>query len=279
MSDEQKPTTGFVKLYHPSGALVTLPVATTPLDVPHFGAMFSNVTAMLAAGFTVNLPGLEAGEQKEEIGYVLRCEKVNKSGRMSSRVHLYSTNSAVEFKVLSEWLDSDEEDRAFEAASGLKLANMKAFPALAAPKRGESSASDGFIYKAPKPFYVIHTANPEYDEKEAEAFAARKETYKVPKRILVRWETGQPSKPSTVGTANQPATATATATPLARDPQTPAELASEYRFVHDDDAFARLEAIRERMWPTANRDEQIVMRGASVDCRKRLAESVPAEAF
>ncbi len=279
MSSEQQ-TAGSVRLYHPCGVSVTLPVGV-PCD---YARAFADVARALAAGFLTAAPGLEAGEERDEIGYVLRCQKVNKSGRMSSRVHLYSTNSAVEFKVLSEWLDSDDEDHAFEQASGLRLATMKAFPAAAAPKRGESSASDEFIYKAPKPFYAVHIANPDYDEKEAEAFAARKETYKVSKRLFVRWEPAAGSKPATPPAASSSPASPQTAggqqqsAGASREPQTASELASEYRFTVDDEGFERLERIREKLWAKFGDDEKRIAKGASTECRQRLADSVQEEA-
>lgn len=198
---------GWVKMYHPTGALVTLPVFgqwKEKVKGWDYAAAFSAVSDAVAVGFTVNAPGLEVGEQREEIGYVLRREKENKDKSLTPLIDLYSKNDAVQYKVLSEYLNNDEAIAEFESVSGFHIANLKVFPGAAALKRDGSKTANDYIAKAPRPFAVVMKANPKYDEKEAEAFAARKETYKVPKRIFVRWEGQAPAppkeKPSSVST-------------------------------------------------------------------------------
>lgn len=190
---------GWVKMYHPCGALVTLPVPGQWKEKAKgfdYAAAFSAIGDAVAVGFTVNAPGLEEGEKREEVGYVLRREKENKDNSVSPIIDLYSPNDAVAYKVLTEYLDSDDEIRAFEAASGISLNQMKVFPGTAALKRDGSKAAKDYIFKAPRPFAVVMRANPKYDPAEAEAFAARKETYKIPKRIFVRWEGQAQAKPA-----------------------------------------------------------------------------------
>lgn len=190
MSEESGPA-AWAKLYHPSGALVTLPVPVGKAGSPEFYRVsFTAVSEAIAAGFLVHAPGLEAGEQKEEIGYVLRRSKLNEDKTETPIIDLYLVNDAVKFKVLSVYLNKDEDVAAFEKASGIGLASLKEFPGTAAPERGASRQSDSYIVRVPKPFGVVLIANPKYDEKEAAAVASRGkgEIYGVPKRKFVRWE-------------------------------------------------------------------------------------------
>lgn len=265
--DTAKTVCGWVKAFHSSGLLVTLPV---PVHGEHYdyASAFANVSAALAAGFTAALPGMEPGEEKEEIGWVLKRTKTNNDKSESPIIDLYSTHDKVTFKVFSKYLDSAEEIAAFEAASGLRVSALQNFPGTAAPQRGANKQSDAFILKVPKPFSVVMEPNPKFNDADADAARAANKAYPVPKKRFVRWD-----KPAG---AQAPEPREPDARPQA-DPQTPSELATEYRFCVDDGGFERLEAIRERLWAKAGADEKLIMKGASNDCRQRLADSVAAD--
>src|SRR5579872_4382165 len=100
MSDENElnESTGWVRLYHPSGALVTLPVPIDTRVVVCYRTAFDAVSSAIASGFTSTAPGLDAGEQKEEVGYVLRRSKSNQDKSETPIIDLYITNDAVKFK-------------------------------------------------------------------------------------------------------------------------------------------------------------------------------------
>jgi len=255
--DEARAACGWMKLFTAQGVLVTLPVGV-PFD---YAGALAGVAAALGAGWLVNMPGLEAGEEKEEIGYVLRREKVNSDRSETPVLDLYSSNDAAKFKTFSVYLNKPEDVAAFEAASGLKLASLRVFPGTAAPERGANKSSDAFIVRAPRPFGVVLKPNPKFNPDETDA------TKKKPKRLFVRWA-GAPAGPAPVTESNKPG------------PATPADLVAEYRFVHDEAGFARLEAIRERLWPTATgAGDRTRMKEASDECRRRLtggAEAQPA---
>jgi hypothetical protein len=255
MSSEFMPS---VQLYHASGALCTL-----PLSGADYAEMARSVDAAIAAGFSAAAPGLDAGEQLEQIGYMLRREKVNSDNTETPVIDLYSANEAVKFKVFSIYLNRPEDVAAFEKACGIPLANLRVFPGTAAPERGANKQSDAFITNAPKPFGVVLKANPKYNPDETDA------AKKKPKRLFVRWaeqKTTAPATPTTTATA--PAAITA--------PRTPNELVDEYRFCVDDTAFARLEAKRKEFWPMASDDAKRAMKTASDAARQRMTESVPA---
>ena len=186
-----KTVCGWARLTHPSGLLITLPVPVHGERFDYAGALAS-VNAALAAGWLAAAPGLEVGEEKEEIGYVLRRTKTNNDRSTSPIIDLYSTNDMVKHKVMSVYLDRPEDVSAFEHASGMQLAGLSDFPGTSAPKRGAGPSSDRFIIKVPRPFTVVLIPNPKWNAEEAAAVAARGkgEVYGVPKRKFVRWATG-----------------------------------------------------------------------------------------
>src|SRR5688572_8662837 len=97
-----KPICGWLKLFHPAGPLVTFPL----LDVSPIGAMAA-VTAYLDAGWLAYAPGLEAGEEREEIGWCLRTF-IDKQGEVTPSILLYPANDAMKFSILRVYLNTEE---------------------------------------------------------------------------------------------------------------------------------------------------------------------------
>lgn len=193
------PPTGWVKLHHSSGALVTLPVMVAPLD---YAAMFANVTRAVEAGFLVREPGLEAGEMKEEVGFVVRRSKDNDRGGVTPVIDLYPANDRATFAILTIYLNTPEEVAAFEAGTGAKLDRIPKYIGDNKIERGKKRELDELVYKLPRPVGVVYGKNPKYDETEAAAVAARGkgEIYGVPKRKFLRWADTKPA----ATTANVP---------------------------------------------------------------------------
>ena len=190
MSDEigGKGVCAWTKAFHSSGLFVTLPVPVNGENYDYAHA-FRAVSLALEAGWLVNLPGLEAGEQREEIGYVLRRTKVNDDRSETPIIDLYPNHERATFKCFSHYLNSPDHVKAFEVASGVSLASLKNLPG-ATPERVGNWARDGFIVKAPRPFGVILEPNERYNESEAEAAKKANKVYKVAKRVFVRWDGG-----------------------------------------------------------------------------------------
>lgn len=179
---------GWVKLYHSSGALVTLPVFGQWKEKAKgydYAAAFSAVSDAIGCGFTVNAPGLEHGEQREEVGFVLRMERENQDRTVTPMIQLYSSNPAESYKFLTIYLNNDDRVADFERASGLQLAKMGIMPGMAAPQRGKDRTADKLIVTV-RPFPVIYEANPAYDPELAKA-STNANPYKVPKRVFIRW--------------------------------------------------------------------------------------------
>jgi hypothetical protein len=194
---------GWVKLYHPCGALVTLPVVGQFREKAKgwdYAAAFSAVSDAIGCGFTVDAPGLEAGEARAEVGAVCRSEKTNNDRSTSQVIDLYTASAAEEYKFLRLYMDTDTQIAAFEKAARMTLDSLPLYEGEAAPTRGHKK-----VQKV-RPFGVIYKTNPKYDEAAAKAAEAAKTKYTIPKRVFVRWadlppDQAPPAKVDTTSTA------------------------------------------------------------------------------
>ncbi len=196
--DSEAARTGYTKLYHPRGALVSLPVVgETP------SAMFAWVTSLMDAGFVVSAPGLEVGEEREMASAVLHST-FEREGEITPTILLYAANEGLEYSFLKLYLNNDEDVKCFEAACGVKLDSLTVYDGKDKPKRDGSTVAKKYIIKLPKPVAVVFKVNPKWDaEESAKALAAGK-PYTVPKRIFVRW--ADLAAPEAVPQQTQPAT-------------------------------------------------------------------------
>lgn len=172
--------TGFTKLYHPRGPLVTLPVPSDPKEA------FAHIANCLDAGWLVAAPGLGEGEQKEDVGYILRGLH-EADGETTPYLLLYSTNEGHSYSFLKVYLNCQTDIDAFERASGMRLTELREYAGNDKPERGKSARLDAYIMRMTRPLGVILKANPKYKESDREAAAKRNELYKIPRRLFVRW--------------------------------------------------------------------------------------------
>ncbi len=199
---EERNVAGWVELYHPAGVKVKLALPDTVVVVDTWGWMLASVTNAISAGWLTTAPGLEEGEEKQEIGYVVHKVKNNDDGTDTDVVDLYANNDGMKFSVLTVYLNSDEEATAFETASGLKLNDIPVYVGSDKIERGKSRQGDKFIIKAPRPFFVASKANPKWNADEAKRAAETQKMYPVPRRKFSSWPGLVISQPSTVGPAN-----------------------------------------------------------------------------
>lgn len=188
---------GSVKLYHPSGATVTLAVpqfASGSKEVD-YKLPLAWVQGYLDAGFLVNPPGLEAGEQKAEALYVVRREVADRDGEVTPVVDLYAAEDGQNrYKMLKVYLNTDDDVAAFERASGLALSAMTRYDGTGDIDRQSNNRNLlKLVYRAPRPFQVIFKPNPKYDADAAKA--AKPGEYMVPKKKFVRWGEARPVPP------------------------------------------------------------------------------------
>lgn len=187
---------GYAKLYHPRGPCVTLPVPPDPREA------FAHISLCLDAGWLVVAPGMEAGEVKEEVGYVLKG-----SSDTAPYLLLYSTNEMLVFSFLKVYLDKPHDIEAFERAAGVKLSDLPEYMGSDKPERGKNRNLDRYIVPMKIPFTVVYKPNPRYVEADAKACKERNEPYKKPARVFVRWgDQAHGEPPAKEPAAQQPKT-------------------------------------------------------------------------
>jgi hypothetical protein len=207
MSDDTRATadgdrpTGRVRLFHPRGPAVELPVPCTGWD---YRTAFAAVASALDAGFLAQAPGLEEGEEREQVGWVVKT-LFERNGKVTPCLLLYSASEALRMSILRVYLDTAEQIGAVERASGLRVADLPEYEGADKPERGKAQKTDRFFVKAPRPFGVVYKLNRKYDEQAKAAAAARGEVYKVPRRLFVRWADAGSPTPQAQPTGQAPA--------------------------------------------------------------------------
>ncbi len=175
--DNQQSQCGWVKLYHPGGVQVTLPVPTgEPVTPEMAGLMFNSVSAYLSAGFAVNLPGVEEGEQVEDIRHVVRRAKVNDDGSETPVVDLYAERA--NFRILGVYLNTETDIQAFESACGVRLKDLPLYEGDNSIERGKGPKTDKYVTTLPQNAKAIFKANSKWEGAEDK---------KHTKRLFIRW--------------------------------------------------------------------------------------------
>ena len=217
---------GWVKLYHPGGVQVTLPVLTgEPVTPEMAGLMLTSVGAYLAAGFAANLPGVEEGEKLEDIRHVVRRVKVNSDGSETPVIDLYPERA--NFRVLVLYLNAETDVQAFESACGVRLADLSLYDGDNSIERGKGPKTDKYVTTLPKNTKVVFKANPKWEGDEDK---------KNTKRLFLRWHgvsvngngnsnglgkadaaVTQPTQPAATAAPAAPANGNGKTKPLAKD--------------------------------------------------------------
>ena len=86
--DSNTPDCGWVCLWHRRGCQVTIPLRG---DIKTF---HDQIDYLFDAGWLAQAPGLEEGEQKETVGYVVHGES-ERDGKVTPYVLLYADNDAM----------------------------------------------------------------------------------------------------------------------------------------------------------------------------------------
>lgn len=168
---------GWVKLFHPSSAQVTIPLfLDKPILVAEAQALMASVTSLLQAGFSVDAPGLEDGEHEEEMGFVVRRAKVNADESETPVVDLYPVNA--NFRRVAKYLNEEADVREFETACGLSLASLPLYEGDNTIERGKNPKMEKYVVALKRPVKVVWKYNPRYEGENDK---------KNPKRLFVRW--------------------------------------------------------------------------------------------
>jgi hypothetical protein len=192
MTDENK--NGWVKLFTPEGALVTIPIDPLLTISKQEGAsLLTSVSNLIAAGFSVREPGLEEGEASLEAAFVAR----RTAGDKTPIIDFFAPHVRAEKKVIHVYLNTPEDVAAFEKATGLKVSAIPEWDGDLAITKAHAKAQK-YIVKLPHPVRIVY----EISQKWAEWNALPQETRpkKEPmKKVLIRYE-GNGHNPAQNGT-------------------------------------------------------------------------------
>ncbi len=184
---------GWVKLFTVTGAQVTLavPMDGSVLPFESAAAALKSVENLLAAGWLVEAPGLEEGEQKQEVVSVSRRE--GKDG--TPIVAFYLAHPKTVKKFLHSYLNTEDDVRAFEAATGLRLNAIPLWPGERDIDKDAREAGK-YIVPLPRPVNLVWEINPKWQNWSAEGGKATG-AIEPHKRILVRYDVaGVPAAPA-----------------------------------------------------------------------------------
>jgi hypothetical protein len=183
---------GWIKLWHPKGVLVTLPVPCPQSEgLVDYLYAFGAVNSAFAAGFLAQAPGLEEGELKEDVGWIVKA--FTKEGK--TKLLLYAANDKLTWSFLVAYMDTDQQVAEFEYASKIKLDSLPDYIGQDKPQRGANKMVEKFFVQAPRPFTAIYKNNPKY--REAPAGEDSRSILEKTKHHFVRWADQKP-------TANEP---------------------------------------------------------------------------
>ena len=181
--DTNATMSGWVTLFHPCGAQVTLPLPVIEhlsADERAAAAMMM-VTAYLGTGFLVSAPGLEYGETAEEISAVARREAKDET----TIIDFYSSNLNLKKKFMHVYLNNEQDLAAFEEAAGLKVDAITAYDGALAIARDDNKAGK-YLVSLPRPIKLVWKFSPKWEEWKA----AGVEGNEPHKRMLVRYDAG-----------------------------------------------------------------------------------------
>ena len=169
---------GWVKLFHPSSAQVTIPLRLDkPILVAEAQALMESVTNLLQAGFSVDAPGLEDGEHVEEIGFVVRRAKANADGTETPVVDLYPSRG--NFRQLGKYLNNEADIQSFETACGVGLKSLPLYEGDNSIERSKNPKLDKYVVALKHPVKVVWKLNPKYEGGNDKRNS---------KRLFVRWD-------------------------------------------------------------------------------------------
>lgn len=183
-------------LYLPNGCKVKFEFTESSMPEDDYANALNYTNRVIALGANVNAPGLEAGEEKDEIGQIAHWLKDDNDGGQSHRVDLFVNHPQMVSRLMSVYVKHiPEELAAFKNITGIDLSTAKMLPTLA-PIQDKSKDKNGYVISLPHPVIAVWKHNPHYDE-------SKKMEDGKPKRLFVRWEsvgtpTVKPPAPSVV---------------------------------------------------------------------------------
>lgn len=182
MSDT--PNTLWVKGYTADGFQVSITVGLDPANLAQW--ITDALEAVRAAGIHPREQGTEPGEDTHTLAYVVRRSKVNDDGSETPVIDLY--NDKFDFRVAGIYLNTPDDRRAFEQATGLTVDSIRLFDGNAPLSRQDPKFSQRAVAVPAVPGFTVRK-NPRWDDSKTPV------ENKVPKHLFARWMTdaGAPS--------------------------------------------------------------------------------------
>ncbi len=173
--------------YLPNGVRVFF---TVNVDLANaYGEALDFTNRLLSQGFSTNAPGLKQGEDRFLAARVVKREKFDqRRNRNVVIIDLYTDHG--KFRELGVYLNDENEEAAFEAAAGVKLAALPLCENEAPFKLdGDLSKANRYLRPLPQPLGVVREPNPGY----VEGGDTKKSKWK-----FVRWDIGTAAPPASV---------------------------------------------------------------------------------
>jgi hypothetical protein len=188
---QQENSTGWVKLFTPENALVTIPVDLATVITPEqANTILCSVRNLCLVGFSVTEKGLEEGELTLTAAMVARRTSSNENAPI---IDFYDAHPKVEKKVIHSYLNDPEDIQQFEMATGVRLADIPEWDGDIAIAKNHAKASR-YIVKLAQPVKIVYRISQKWLEWNAADPKPKKEPMK---KILVRYETNGVTPPAT----------------------------------------------------------------------------------
>jgi hypothetical protein len=178
----QDNSNGWVKLFSPENALITIPLdPNDPISAQQAANLLTSVRNLITAGFSVLEHGLDEGELSLTASLVSR----RTAGDQTPIIDFFDAHPKIEKKVIHTYLNTPEDVAAFEKASGLKLSDIPEWDGELAISKTSAKAGK-YIVKMRQPVKVIYTISQKWLEWNSQEQKTSKEPMK---KILQRYET------------------------------------------------------------------------------------------
>ena len=172
--------TAWLQVYHPRGPQIRIPIPLGQLlstdDAKH---LVESVNALMDAGFSVDPPHLEAGEEKLFIRHIVRRVRIDEKGQETPIADLYAEHERMVWPVLTVYLNTAEDQHNFRRATGLEIKQLPLYDGQGKLERGPKYQK--YFTALAKNVGVIRKKNPRYNPEEEEV-KKRKAQF-----IFVRW--------------------------------------------------------------------------------------------
>jgi len=188
----QPSNTIWIKAFTPAGFQVGVTLHFDSLDaLPSAGDIDRK---MQAAGYSVNVLGLEPGAEKEQIKTVIRRTQINKRDNSQTPIiDLYGDK--MQFRFTSIYLNTPDEVSEFEAQSGLDVNDLPEYDSTA-PLDLENPRAQKYALLVKTPFVAVKMPNGEKEINGVMQMTYKFSGYGSPKA------TPAPSQPATSGQRN-----------------------------------------------------------------------------